>query len=95
MRLRKGSRVALAAVAFPLVAWTVWAVVVRWRPYPKELLERGGASSLTVTDSSGAGPPGRATGAGAASVGRVSSETVAGGSSKLTSADKNAGDRCA
>ena len=32
----------------PVAAWTIFAVVVRWRPYPKELLDRAGASSLTV-----------------------------------------------
>jgi penicillin-binding protein 1C len=51
---RGAGRVSLAAIlATPLAAWLVLAVVVRAKPFPKELFDRRGASSLTVIDASG------------------------------------------
>jgi len=46
-------RIALALAAAPVVAWLAFALAVRAKPYPKNLLERRGASSLTITDASG------------------------------------------
>jgi penicillin-binding protein 1C len=54
MKLGKRSRRALVIAALAMVAaWTIFAIAVRWRTYPKELLDRAGAASLTVTDASG------------------------------------------
>jgi penicillin-binding protein 1C len=52
---RRTCRIVLGALAaVPLVAWLAFAIAVRARHYPSELLLRRGASSLTVTDASGA-----------------------------------------
>ena len=51
--MKRARRIVIGALVAPFAGWLVFAIVVRVRSYPKELLERKGASSLTVTDASG------------------------------------------